>query len=74
MQINYSNLDTCCHTWEKDSGFYVSVCVTYEEPDYYPPQGLIQLEVCPRCGLVRVPNLAESWRGIVIATTNKEKV
>jgi len=59
-----SDASRCRHEWTSHSGFYVHVCVTSEEPNYYPPCGLIELEVCPKCGTIRLPSGAESWGGI----------
>ena len=67
MKVEIKNeIKDCEHEWEKKSGFYISVCVTFEEPEYYPPMGIIQLEVCSKCGALRLPNNAESWRGIQV--------
>ena len=48
----------CPHDW-KSGPFYVMVAVAYEEPDYYPPQGMIPVEHCTLCGLIR---LSEAYR------------
>ena len=67
MKVRITNeIHDCKHEWEQQSGFYVAVCISDEEPNYYPPAGLVQLEVCPRCGAMRLPNDAESWRGLRI--------
>lgn len=65
MRVEIENdIAKCQHDWVSNSGFYTRVAVTYEEPDFYPPMGLLQLEVCPKCGAVRLPHGAESWQGI----------
>ena len=28
---------------------------TFEEPKFYPPSGLLNLEICTECGVLRVP-------------------
>jgi len=35
--------------------FYIVVAISYEEPDYYPPQGYMPVELCPKNGMIRVP-------------------
>ncbi len=37
------------------SPFYALVAVSFEEPQYYPPQGMIRLECCENCGAIRIP-------------------
>ena len=59
------------HKWVSKSGFYVRMCVSYEEPTYYPPEGLVQLEVCPLCGSIRLPKGVESWRGYPITVSGE---
>ena len=67
MKVVIKNeMQNCNHTWQAKSGFYLNVSVTDEEPNYYPPQGLIQVEVCHSCGAIRLPSDAESWRGIIM--------
>lgn len=46
----------CSHDWV-EGPFYVKVAVSYEEPKYYPPQGLVNVEHCTKCGLLRLPEL-----------------
>lgn len=41
--------------WE-ESRFWIKAEVTSEEPDYYPPQGLVRLEICTGCRMVRIPD------------------
>ena len=53
-RIDASETAICPHNWVSGP-FYVMVAVTYEEPDYYPPQGMIPVEHCTLCGLIRLP-------------------
>lgn len=67
MKVEIKNeMEGCNHKWEKESGFYINMCVSFEEPTFYPPCGLIQLTVCPKCGALRLPNNAESWKGLPV--------
>ncbi len=50
--INQSPMHT--HLWVKGP-FYLMVANSMEEPDYYPPSGMVKLEFCKICGIVRVP-------------------
>lgn len=61
--VTISDYDKCEHLWIQESGFYISVCVSFEEPNFYPPAGKIQVEVCPNCGALRLPTGVESWPG-----------
>lgn len=44
----------CTHEWVKGP-FYIKVAVTYEEPRYYSPGGLVNIEHCKKCGVLRLP-------------------
>ena len=44
----------CPHDWSKGP-FYVSVAQGVEEPEYYPPSGLLRTEHCKLCGALRLP-------------------
>ena len=46
------------HQWVAGP-FYVPVAMSGEEPQYYPPQGLLPIEHCLTCGLLRLPK--EYW-------------
>jgi len=46
--------EICNHNWVLGK-YYIRYCVTYEEPQYYPPQGLMQIEYCTKCGIIRIP-------------------
>lgn len=39
--------------------FYITVAVSQEEPTYYPPGGLVNVEHCRHCGMLRLPR--ELW-------------
>ncbi len=48
----------CEHEWTKSDGKlrpFLHVAVTQEEPAYYAPQGFIEVEVCKKCHLIRIP-------------------
>lgn len=55
-------MEACEHEWVLGP-FYVKVAVTWEEPTYYPPQGLVNVEHCAKCGLLRLPESAKRARG-----------
>ena len=44
----------CDHDW-KTSKIWVKYERTFEEPEFYPPSGLSNLEICIKCGVLRVP-------------------
>jgi hypothetical protein len=46
------------HEWV-EGPFYLKVAVTGEEPDWYAPVGLLAVEHCLTCGVVRLPR--EYW-------------
>lgn len=43
----------CEHNWVP-SKIWVRYERTYEEPKFYPPSGLLNLEICTKCGTLRV--------------------
>lgn len=49
------------HTWVSGP-FYVKVAASAEEPNYYPPAGLVRIEHCTKCGLMRLPDDLRSHR------------
>jgi hypothetical protein len=42
------------HTWSTGP-FYIKAAHAYEEPQFYPPQGLVRVEHCVECGILRLP-------------------
>ena len=42
------------HRWV-EGPFYLTVASTWEEPGYEPPRGLIKVEYCADCGILRIP-------------------
>lgn len=42
------------HDWKRGP-FYLTAAKTYEEPGYYPPSTLLNVEHCIGCGLIRLP-------------------
>jgi len=59
----YTSPETLCyHEWVKGP-FWIKASITWEEPEYYPPQGLINLEHCVQCGLLRIPKDLRAKRG-----------
>ena len=49
--------------------FYIRVAASYEEPQYYPPSALIQVEHCTVCGLLRLPADLRKKTGKNLAAT-----
>lgn len=47
----------------KEGPFFVMASVTYEEPRFYPPQGMVPLLSCT-CGEVRLPAGLASKTGL----------
>ena len=47
------------HNWIKGR-FYIMCATTLEEPEYYAPQGIVRIEYCEICGLLRLPILLRS--------------
>jgi len=44
--------------------FYVTAALSFEEPEFYPPEGLTPIEFCKTCGVLRLPpKLALSCAG-----------
>ena len=52
----------CKHDWQQGP-FYLKVAATYEEPDYYPPSGMVKVEHCTLCGLLRLPESLRQYIG-----------
>lgn len=52
----------CLHEWVKGP-FWIKAAITWEEPEYYAPQGIINIEHCVQCGLIRIPKDLKSKRG-----------
>ena len=44
------------HAWRLGP-FYITAAGTSEEPTFYPPGALVQVEHCTRCGLLRLPDM-----------------
>ena len=59
------------HAWTRGP-FYVIAAVSWEEPTYYPPQGLIGIEHCTSCGLLRLPESLWKSTGANLATPAPE--
>ena len=53
----------CCEHDFKVSPFFVLMAVTFEEPTFYPPGGTLRLEMCSKCGAVRVPADSHDYAG-----------
>lgn len=43
--------------------FWITASVTYEEPTYYPPSGLVKVEHCTGCGMLRLPEAERKKEG-----------
>ena len=54
----------CCEHDFKVSPFFVLMAVTSEEPTYYPPGGMARLEMCSKCGAVRLPTVYHGFAGM----------
>mgnify|MGYP001616546253 FL=1 len=48
-------LDHLGADWVTGGPFYVTAAMTYEEPQYYSPGGLVKVEHCRHCGMLRLP-------------------
>lgn len=53
------------HRWVAGP-YYIKAAVTYEEPTYYPPSGLVKVEHCTHCGLLRLGDSARGLTGTTI--------
>ena len=52
----------CQHEWVQGP-FYLKVAKTYEEPNFYPPNAMIRIEHCKKCGLIRLPPDLKEYDG-----------
>ncbi len=44
----------CEHIWSNRSPYRILFCVTYEEPQFYPPSGNLPVQFCTKCGVLRL--------------------
>jgi hypothetical protein len=54
--------EACEHDF-KEGPFWIKVASSYEEPVYYPPQGIVKVEHCVKCGILRLPEQFRKYIG-----------
>lgn len=57
-----AHLMECAHNWSKGP-FYVMIANSYEEPGFYPPSAMYQVEHCLECGILRLPEEVRKLNG-----------
>jgi hypothetical protein len=45
----------CSHRWRKGN-LWALTAAGPEEPNYAPPSGIVQIEICTGCGVLRIPS------------------
>jgi hypothetical protein len=60
----------CLHEWAQGP-FYIKVASSYEEPEYYPPNALVKVEHCKKCGVLRLPEVLRGYVGKNLAEGTK---
>ena len=63
MEEGKQEMTYCRHDF-KVSPFFVLMALTSEEPTYYPPCGMARLEMCSKCGVIRLPTVYHGYAGM----------
>ena len=70
-----NDINECCCGGQLVQGpFYIAAARTFEEPRYYPPQMLVRIEHCLKCGTLRLPEEFRPFHGENMASQPKVKL